>query len=144
MSARRRLDPSRSGVRTVLADLRAGRISPLYRLRGPEALLRDQLLRAIRQAVLPKEAADFNHDRFHWPETRAADLAAAAQTLPFMAPRRLIEVRGFEQVKEEDAAILLPLVENPPESAVLVFIAEKADMRFTLFRRMAQDRKSVV
>src|SRR3990172_2395180 len=131
MSARR-LDPSRSGVRTVLGDLKAGRLSPLYLLHGPEALLRDQLVRAIRQAVLPKEAADFNHDPFHWPETLAATLAAAAQTLPVMPPRRLVEVRGLEQVKEENAAILPPLVENPPETSVLVFAAEKADMRFPL------------
>jgi DNA polymerase-3 subunit delta len=122
----------------VLADLKKGRVSPLYLLHGPETLLRDQLVQAIRRAVLPKEAADFNHDRFHWPEAQAADVAAAAQTLPFMAPRRLIEVRGFDQVKEGDAAVLLPLVDHPPETSVLLFIAEKADMRFTLFRRMAQ------
>ena len=97
MSARRRLDPSRSGVRTVLADLRAGRISPLYLLHGPEALLRDQLVRAIRQAVLPKEAADFNHDRFHWPETRAADLAAAAIRKPKATAARRVGVSSPER-----------------------------------------------
>jgi DNA polymerase-3 subunit delta len=138
MAARRRPDPSRGGHRPVLADLKAGRLSPLYLLHGPETLLRDQLVHAIRKTVLPAGAADFNHDRFYWPEAQAADVAAAAQTLPFMAPRRLIEVRGFERVEEEDVAVLLPLVENPPETSVLIFVAEKADMRFTLFRRMAQ------
>lgn len=150
MAARRRPDPSRGGHRPVLADLKAGRISPLYLLHGPEVLLRDQLVRAIRLAVLPREAADFNHDRFHWPEAQAADVAAAAQTLPFMAPRRLIEVRGFElrtseeeeeessTEQDEEVAILLNLFSDLPETTVLLFTAEKADMRHKVFQRMRE------
>ncbi|MBI3129113.1 MAG: DNA polymerase III subunit delta [Candidatus Tectomicrobia bacterium] len=138
MAARRSPGSSGAGLRLLLADLKKGKLSPLYLLHGPEALLRDQAVQAIRRAVLPKEAADFNYDRFHWPEAKAADVAAAAQTLPFMAERRLVEVRGFEQVKEEDAGVLLPLVERPPETAVLLFITDKADMRFTFFRKLAQ------
>ncbi len=49
MAARRRPDPSGAGVRAVLADLQKGRLSPLYLLHGPEALLRDQVVQAIRR-----------------------------------------------------------------------------------------------
>ncbi len=136
MSPRRRAEEQSPAA--ALASLRRGEAAPVYLLHGPEAFLRDQLIRAIRRAVLGERPGDFNHDRFDWPDAKAADVAAAAQTLPFMATRRLVEVRGFEQVREEEAAILLPLLEAPPPTAVLLFTAERADMRQTIFRRMAE------
>lgn len=148
MAARGRQDSSRPGLQPVLGDLRQGRISPLYLLHGPEIFLRDQLVRAIRQAVLPGEATGFNHDLFHWGECKAADVAAAANTLPFMSSRRLVEVRGLAfsargeggapQAQDAEISILLGLLERPPETAVLLFVAEKADMRLALFQRMRE------
>ncbi|MEE9274049.1 MAG: DNA polymerase III subunit delta [bacterium] len=127
----------------ALAAIRRGEAAPLYFLHGEEAFLRDEFLRALRAAVLEEGGGDFNHDRFDWAPGKAPDVVAAAQTLPFMSPRRLIEVRGIENVGEEDAALFFPLFADLPPTSVLVLIAERADMRKTFFRRLREAGRSV-
>ncbi len=123
-------------VRGALSRLRSGKIDSLYLLHGPETFLRDEFVGEIRRAVLGDEGSDFNHDFFTWGETPARDIAAA-QTLPFMGGRRLIEVRGLGQVADHDAEILSPLIDDPSPEAVVVFTAERADMRRAFFKKLA-------
>jgi DNA polymerase-3 subunit delta len=122
-------------VRAALSGLRKGEVAPVYLLHGSETYLRDEILREIRKAVLG-EGSDFNHDVFSWGETPSSDIVSAAHTLPFMAGRRLVEVRGVGQVNDKDADILIPLVENTPPETVLIFIADKADLRRTFFKKI--------
>src|SRR3970040_1010434 len=95
MPARRQREGEGAGLQAALRDLRRGVLRPLYLLHGHDAFLRDRFVRAIRKAALAGGSADFNHDVFDWGQSQPADVVAAAQTLPFMAPRRLVEVRGF-------------------------------------------------
>ena len=124
-------------IRGALSRLRSGEVDSLYLLHGPETFLRDEIVGEIRRAVLGDEGSDFNHDLFTWGETPARDIAAAAQTLPFMGGRRLIEVRGLGQVADHDTEILSPLIDDPPPEAVVVFTVERADMRRSFFKKLA-------
>lgn len=132
--------PGRRGGGAIgaLAALRRGEVPPVCLLTGPEAFLRAEFVRTIRRAVLEEGAKDFNDDRFDWAESDVSEIAAAAQTLPFMSPRRLVEVHGLERVNEREAAVLLSLLESLPPTSVLLFVAEKADKRLKVFRRMSE------
>ncbi len=125
-------------IRAAVSRIREGDLAPLYFIHGEEGYLRDEVLRALRRAVLGEEARDFCHDSFYWETANAADISAAAQTLPLAGARRLVEVHGIGQVDEGGASVLLPLIGDPPPSAVMVFTAEKADMRRTFFRKLGE------
>lgn len=139
--------PRRQGAGAAIADalsrLRKGKIAPVYLLHGAESFLRGEVLREIRKAVLEPESADFNHDTFDWAASQPRDIVSAAQTLPFMVPRRLIEVNGFNQVSENDAPLMMPLLDDPAPSSVVVFIAEKADLRRAFFRKIGEVGESL-
>lgn len=134
--------PRQRGAAAAIADalglLRKGTPATVYLLHGPEAFLRDEVLREIRRAVLEPESADFNHDTFSWGACQPPDIVSAAQTLPFMAERRLVEVQGLTQISEKDATQLMSILEDPAPAAVVVFIAEKADMRRGFYRKIGE------
>lgn len=137
MSRSPRRRGSGEAVKNALSLLKKGEPSPLYLLYGEESFQREEVVREIRRSVLGEEGSDFNHDVFTWGETNSADIVAAAMTLPFMGGQRLVEVHSMGQPGDKDADTLELLISEPPPTAVVVFIAEKADMRRTFFKNLA-------
>ena len=127
-----------SGVdqyRAVMGELRQGTLRPIYFLSGEERLLVDRVLRSVRKVALAGELADFNHDVLT-PTAGPAGVLQAARTVPMMGSRRLVEVREAEGFKAADLERLIPYVQDPVESTVLVFVAGKVDTRFKFFRTL--------
>lgn len=127
----------------AISRLRKGIISKVYLLHGSESFLRDEFLCKIRDAVLETESTDFNHDTFDWDRSHPADIVSAVQTLPFMASRRLVEVHGIGSMREADSNLLMPLLDNPAPSSVVVFIAEKVDFRRVFFKKIKRIGESI-
>lgn len=118
----------------LLKELARGRIRPAYLLAGAEALLRDDALAAIRQAVLAGAPEDFNLDRLAGERTSVAALRDAVESLPVMADRRLIVLREPEAGRGDDKPLLAAMPEvvgevRGQDQVVLVVIATKADQR---------------
>ncbi len=115
-------------------ELAAGQIRSAYLLSGEEALLREDALRDIREAVLGDAPADFNFDRLDGQNATAAQLTDSVQTLPVMAPRRLVVLRDPEAARGRDKGLLdavAALAKRPASDAdvVLVVTAPKSDRR---------------
>ncbi len=132
--SRKEPKPSLSG----LSDVQDAPTQPVYFLRGDDSFFRDAYLRVIRRKVFDAASDDFNHDRLDWAETDAAGVLTTAQTLPFMAERRLIEILHFLRPEGRDESALLSYLDDPVPSTVLVFCAESADMRTSFFQRLAK------
>lgn len=135
------MSPSRKKPKSSLAalsDVKNSPVQPVYLLEGEDSFLRDEYLRVVRHKVFGDEPGDFNHDRFDWTEADASEIIAVAQTLPFIAEKRLIEVLNFARPGGRDESILLSYLEHPSESTVLVFCAENIDMRTTFFQRLVK------
>jgi DNA polymerase-3 subunit delta len=117
-------------------ELRAGRIRCAYLLAGGEALVRDDALAALTEAVLAGAPRDFDRDRLEGETASAGELLDAVRTLPVLAARRLVILREPE-ARRSNAALLeaLPglvreLGEGPAErSSVLVVCAAEPDGR---------------
>ncbi len=75
------------------SELERGELRPAYLVAGTEALLRDDALAALRDAVLAGGPADFNFDRLEGEATTPGALRDALRTLPVMARRRLVLLR---------------------------------------------------
>ncbi len=133
----------------VIQQAKKGRLLPVYVVAGEERLLRDEVVEALRAASLGSGVAAFNEDRFTAGEVAVDKVLAAARTVPMMAPRRFVLVRGAERWDDAGSAApgkatgadaaaspfdrLAEYAASPVESTCLVIVANKLDGR----RRLA-------
>ncbi|MHB1125813.1 MAG: DNA polymerase III subunit delta [Bacillota bacterium] len=141
-----------------------GQVAPLYLVYGDESYLRVDLTNRLKTLLLPPEIADFNLDVLSGEDLDVRTLISAANTLPVMAPRRLVLVKetslfragkkntgkGKEaypsDAKEadispnnKDEALLLEYLQEPCTSTCLVFIASgKVDMRRKVYKALTE------
>lgn len=125
-----------------------GDLLPVWLVTGEERLLRDQALAAITKAALAGGLAELNLDKFTAGETSVDKVIAATKTVPMMAKRRVVIVRGLErwdnasnagdengEEERADLKALPPLdrlaeyAKAPIDTTVLVLVAEKLDGR---------------
>jgi DNA polymerase-3 subunit delta len=118
--------------------LRVDPPAAVYLVHGPEDLLRAEALAAIEAAALDPALADFNHDRFEGGGCDPAQVAAAARTLPVMAERRLVTVRGVDRISPEALAPLAEYLKDPNPTTTLVLEGAKVDLRRTPFTQVRQ------
>lgn len=114
-------------------DLASGKLDPVYILVSAEPLLVTRALAAIRDAAVPESARAWSHDVFDGRGATGEQIRAAADTLPMMSARRLVEVRGVHQMSAGELAALVPYIERPNPRTVLVMTATKVDKRIKLF-----------
>lgn len=89
---------------------------------GTEEYLKEKALRDLRAAVLPEGLEEMNESRPDAPDTDG--IIAAAETLPFLADRRLVLLRDHPAVvgrAEADEALLAYLPQVPPTAVVLFY-----------------------
>lgn len=127
----------------ALAEIKNGRIRPVYLLHGEETYLARRLEKAVIDALLPPEDRDMALtllDR----DPPVAELVNLIETVPFLGGKNVIVVRGtslFRSGRGEDAADdkgderLLKILDNMPDYSHVVFAAaEAADKRRKLFK----------
>jgi DNA polymerase-3 subunit delta len=111
-----------------------GDIAPVYLLCGTDPLLYQRTVAALVARLVTPETRAFNHDAFEGKGASAAQILAAARTLPMMARRRLVVVRDVEALGAEGMGALAGYLEAPAPETVLVLQAQKADGRLKLFQ----------
>ena len=136
--------------RTFFDNIGQGKIASCYVLEGPEEYIKRTALEALRKRLLPEGLEDMNETRLTDPD--ADTLIAAAETLPFMADRRLVVVqecgmlqgrgKGYDEAK--NAAALAEYLQNPPDTACIVFyVRDKADARRKLYTQLKKTAEIV-
>jgi DNA polymerase III subunit delta len=104
-----------------------------YLLAGAEALFRDDALAALRGAVLAGSDPAFGLDRFDASAT-PGELVDALNTLPVLAPRRMVVLQEPEARRGSARALLDAVAdwleaEQKSDPSVLVVIASQPDRR---------------
>lgn len=133
--------------REALAELRTGKLRPVYLIYGGEPFLEEELFREIRAIAVRPETADFNYHVFNPAPDQVEQALSIAQTQPFFAEQRLVVVRDCpvfsasrkkqeEGEEEEDKPAggneeaLLAYLKAPVASTCLVFLCgESVDSR---------------
>lgn len=110
------LQPLRDSLRAPL---------PVYVLVGSDPWLARAALEAVREAVLVPATRAFNDASFSASEDRPGAILDVAQTVPMMAPRRLVVVKQLEEAPVALLDALLDYVAAPSPSTVLVLLGEK-------------------
>ena len=122
-----------------------GDLLPVWLVVGEERMLRDQVIHAITKAALAGGLPDFNHDKFTAGETDIEKVLGATRTVPMMAKKRVVYVRGLERWDTNAASsdsddgpsskALPPLdrlaeyAKAPIDSTTLILVAQKIDGR---------------
>ncbi len=121
----------------VHQQITSGTLEPVYLLLGDDEYEKDEFAAEFEETI-DAELRAFNVDRFHGSDASLGDVLAAAQTLPMMAPRRLVIVSRADRLlnpKREsnattkDLEALISFVENPPSHATLVLGVTDLDKR---------------
>jgi DNA polymerase-3 subunit delta len=104
-----------------------------YLLAGAEALLRDDALAALRAAVLDGGDPAFGLDRLDG-STTPGELVDALDTLPVLAPRRMVVLHEPEARRGSARALVDAVAEwveaqREDDPAVLVVVASQTDRR---------------
>ncbi len=120
----------------ALREARSGELRPVYLLVGDEAHLVDQVVRALRGATVQGGIAGLNEDQLSAGEVDVDAVLGAARTLPMMAKRRWVLVRGLEKWESDKGDKrgspldrLADYTENPSTTTVLVLVGPALDKR---------------
>ena len=119
--------------------LKAGRIAGCYLFEGTEEYIKQQALKNLCARLLPEGLEQMNLTDLIDPAPDA--LIAAAETLPFLAEKRVVVVRecalltaGRKSEDEDRAAALMDYVPRiPPTACVVFYVKGKADGRKKLY-----------
>ena len=114
--------------------LAANRLPSVLLFEGEEEELKQGALKALRSAVLPAGMEDLNEMVLEAPETDS--IIAAAETLPFMADRRLIIVRDHPALTgrgEADEKLIAYLPSFPSTALLVFYCVGKPDGRKKLY-----------
>lgn len=120
---------------TLLRDLAAGKRAAVYYLCG-EAYPRDRLADALRRSLVGGALEGFNFDALRAKDAGVSGILAAVRTVPMLGGQRLVQVRDADALTAEELAQLIPYLENPSPFAVLLLLADKADLRAKFFQAM--------
>ena len=110
-------------------SLKNQKVFPLYFLFGDESFLLDEAVDSLIKMLVTDSLRDFNYSSFYAPEVEVQNLRDAIETLPVMAPRRVVLLKEAHEMKDKEWEELLPLIESPVESTIWICVAQKADKR---------------
>ncbi len=94
----------------------------------------------------------FNIDRLYGGDIKVDAVIDASQTLPMMAPRRVVVILEAEKLlmpkregksADEEQARLEAFIENPPDHATVVFVCGPLDMRRRVPKLLARQAQVV-
>lgn len=122
-------------MKQINADIKSGNFQRVYLLHGPEAYLRLSYAAKLCDAILPSQDT-LNFVRFDGAKTEETAIIDFAETMPFLAERRLIRVQDSGFFKK--ATDLLPdYLKKVPDYAVIVFVESEIDKRSRLFKAVS-------
>jgi DNA polymerase-3 subunit delta len=122
----------------LLQSLKKGAPAPVYFFSGSEIFLKNKAIQGIVN-VIPEGQRDFNFDVYYDGETPIGDVLGTARTLPFLAPRRVVLLKGLKKGKlaVEKERMLSAYLEDPSPEATLILSTEDADVARTWSRKFS-------
>ncbi|HVZ20925.1 MAG TPA: DNA polymerase III subunit delta [Vicinamibacterales bacterium] len=135
----------------VHGQIASGDPHPLYVLLGEDDAEKSAVAGEFA-ALVDEGLAAFNIERLYGGDTSVDELIQAANTLPMMAPRRVVIVLEAEKLltpkreskaAEEEQARLETFLADPPRHAAIVFVCGALDQRRRVVKRLLADAQVV-
>ncbi len=84
----------------VLADIKRGEFAPVYILFGADSAAADELLRALKEALVQPGMEAFDFESVHADELEIPILLQHIRQPPVVSKRRLVVVRGIDRLSK--------------------------------------------
>lgn len=84
----------------VLADIKRGKFAPVYVLFGADSAAADELLRALKEALVQPGMEAFDFESVHADELEIPILLQHIRQPPVASKRRLVVVRGIDRLSK--------------------------------------------
>lgn len=119
-------------------QLKRREFAPVYLLFGAETYLRDLAAKTIADMVLADSSLrEFNEAEYNLNNSQVSHALASAEQLPMISSRRVVKITDVivsaagnrDNLREDDEGILISYLNRPPETSVVIFIAEELDKR---------------
>ncbi len=122
---------SDADAKDIIADVKAGKIKPIYLLHGEESYYIDLVSNFLENNIVADENKDFDFSVLYGGEIRMQDVLAAVSSYPMMSDYRLVVVREAQQIREKDYDLLQLYAKKFNPKAVLVLCCKhkKLDAR---------------
>ena len=147
----------------LLNSLKRGVVSPCYLFHGEETYLREQAVLRFKEYPLGDGPSELNFDLIEGEQATPAEIAAKAETPPFLAGKRLVVVKNpilfkagkgasgvgnaggrTEPVSKAKEAPLLDYLKRPLVSTCLIFTTgEPVDKRRRLYQAIKKNGRAV-
>ena len=132
-------------VKNIIANIKKGIIAPIYFLMGEEPYFIDVVANYLEKHLLEEDQKGFDQLVLYGQDVTVPTIIDYARRFPMMAERQLIIIKEAQNLR---ATIdqLVPYVENPTASTVLVFCYkyEKLDARKKLSKSLGKNQDCVV
>ena len=119
----------------AIREAQEQKLRPVYLLVGDERHLEGNVVQALRAAATAGGIPGLNEDQIQAHDSAVDTALSAARTLPMMAKRRFVLVRGLEHWEpregSESKALdrLLEYAQNPAPTTTLVLLGGGLDKR---------------
>lgn len=117
--------------------------SPLYFFFGDEPYLIHQAYNYLKVCSLHGGAADFNFTQFFAADVEISRVRDEVETLPMMAPRRVVVLREVQALSDKEWDQLAPLFQEPVVSTVFILMGDKIDKRKKVVKNLLDQALSV-
>ena len=117
--------------------------APVVCIHGDEAFLVDRALAEVEDEALAGGDRELNLQVFEAATARPAEVLNAARTVPFLAARRLVVLRGAERWSADDWREVLAYLEAPSPGTCLVFVANQLDRRLAASKAILRTARVV-
>jgi DNA polymerase III subunit delta len=124
-------------VDELVAQIASGKVANVYVLSSEHTILVDRVIVALRDATVAPAMRAFNYDVVEGKPT-ASRIIALAQTLPMMAPKRMVFVRDLAGLPTDDTEAFLAYCASPNPTTVLVAVTSKLDKRLKLYATLSK------
>lgn len=120
----------------------SGELLPVYLVVGQERHLAEQLVKALKERVTSGGVEGLNDDSLMAAQCPPEQALAIARTLPMLAQKRWLLVRGIEKweegktskgARQDGIEALANYLQSPGDSCVMVLTASKLDKRKRLY-----------
>lgn len=117
-------DKGQTDYSALIAELKKDGPARLYMLWGEEDYLRESFFEELKKRCLEGGGSDFNHHRLSGEKPDFSELSQAAESVPFMGERTLVELRNFAVNDCKDSALesLKEIIEDIPDYCTIALL----------------------
>lgn len=119
-------------MKTISQDIKSGEFKKTYLLFGEEAFLKRSYKNQLKAALVGDDTMNY-----HYFEGRNLDLdeiISLADTMPFFAEHRLIQIEESGLFKEGGADELVEYLPRMPDTTCVMFVESEVDKRGRLYK----------